>query len=244
MNRPSCVGVSMSSEAAYFPDALARTPDATEEISESADIQRDSRKTAAENAQLLDTSDEWLLERVSEGESEALGQLFRRYACVVRNIAYRILRDEAEADDLVQEVFLFVFRKVGLFDPALGSGRAWLVQVAYHRAFDRRRHLTSRRFYSNLELEEASLLAKEPAALSWAYDHTIEAAIGQDALRRIEASLSEVQRRVLQLRFFDGHTMEEIAAIIGQSAGNVRNHYYRALEKMRREVFARKPQSK
>ena len=235
---------SAASEAAYFPDALAHTPVVPEEICESAEIQRDSRKTAAGNAALPATSDEWLLERVSEEDRDALGQLFRRHARTVRSVAYRILRDEAEADDLVQEVFLFVFRKAALFDPNRGSAVSWLVQVAYHRGFDRRRYLRARGFYSYCELDEALLQQEEAQAHAVRYEDTIEAAIGQDALRRIEASLSEVQRRVLHLRFFHGHTMDEIAAIIGQTAGNVRNHYYRALEKMRREVFAGKPQSK
>ena len=191
----------------------------------------------------LSVSDELLLTRVRDGERDAVSQLFRRHARTVRNVAYRILRDEAEADDLVQEVFLFVFRKAGLFDPALGSAVSWLVQVTYHRAFDRRRHLRARGLYSHCELDEAVLAREDPQAAVH-YEDTIEAAIGQDALRRIEASLSEVQRRVLYLRFFDGHTIDEIAALLGQSAGNVRNHYYRGLEKMRREVFAGKLKGK
>ena len=239
----------MTSDVTYFPRALSSPAERLEAPCGSAEIRADSHSDlpttlARYSASLVETTDEWLLQQIREGVREALGVLFRRHARKVRSVAYRILRDSAEADDLVQEVFLFVFRKATLFDPALGTASSWLVQVAYHRAFDRRRHLTSRRFYSNLELEEATLLAKEPAALISVYDDTIEAAIGQDALRRIEASLSDVQRRVLHLRFFDGHTMEEIAAIIGQTVGNVRNHYYRALEKMRREVFAGKPQSK
>ncbi len=156
---------------------------------------------------------------------------------MVRILAERILRDASEADDLVQEVFLFVFRKAGLFDPERGSARSWLVQVTYHRAFDRRRYLVSRRFYTNLELQEAILRAEEPEASSASYEDTIEAALGKDALRRIDEALSEIQRRVMRLHFFDGYTVQEIAGIIGQSVGNVRNHYYRALEKMRKELF-------
>ena len=190
---------------------------------------------AAESA--TNTDDEVLLQSVSEGDREALSVLFRRYARMVRILAERILRDASEADDLVQEVFLFVFRKAGLFDPERGSARSWLVQVTYHRAFDRRRYLVSRRFYTNLELQEAILQAEEPEASSASYEDTIEAALGKDALRRIDEALSEIQRRVMRLHFFDGYTVQEIAGIIGQSAGNVRNHYYRALEKMRKELF-------
>ena len=185
-------------------------------------------------------SDELLLKCVRDGDKDSLGYLFRRHARTVRNVAYRILRSEAEADDLVQEVFLFVYRKASLFDPNRGSARSWLVQVTYHRALDRRRYLASRGFYVNLDLGEALLRREEPQSLTVSYEGTMEAALGQDVMRRIERSLSEVQLRVLHLRFFDGYTVEEIAAILGQSIGNVRNHYYRGLEKMRRAVFASK----
>jgi RNA polymerase sigma-70 factor (ECF subfamily) len=189
-------------------------------------------------------SDEHLLARTSEGDREALSLLFRRYAHMVRALAERILRDASEAEDLVQEVFLFVFRKGALFDPERGSARSWLAQVTYHRAFDRRRYLVSRHFYSNLELQEAVFREEEPATLTALYQDSIEAALGRDALRRIDEALSEAQRLVIRLYFFDGHTLQEIAAVIGQSVGNVRNHYYRALEKMRKEVFTTKLQAK
>jgi RNA polymerase sigma-70 factor (ECF subfamily) len=189
-------------------------------------------------------SDEHLLARTSEGDREALSLLFRRYAHMVRALAERILRDASEAEDLVQEVFLFVFRKGALFDPERGSARSWLAQVTYHRAFDRRRYLVSRHFYSNLELQEAVFREEEPATLTRLYEDSIEAALGRDALRRIDEALSEAQRLVIRLHFFDGHTLQEIAAVIGQSVGNVRNHYYRALEKMRKEVFTTKLQGK
>lgn len=184
-----------------------------------------------------DPTDEMLLERVSRADREALGLLFRRHARMVRVLAERILRDAGEAEDLVQEIFLFVFRRAALFDQGKGSARSWLVQVTYHRAIDRRRQLVSRHFYSCIELEEAILRSEEPADLTTSYDDTIDAALGRDALCRIDRALSDIQRRVLHLYFYEGRTVKEIATILGQSAGNVRNHYYRALEKIRREVF-------
>ena len=75
-------------------------------------------------------SDEELLQQVGRrGDREALAILFRRYATMVRALAERILRDPAEAQDLVQEVFLFVLRKASLFDPSRGPARSWLGQM-------------------------------------------------------------------------------------------------------------------
>ena len=191
-----------------------------------------------------DRSDELLLAQVSNGAKDALSILFHRYARMVRSSARRILRNSAEADDLVQEVFLFVFQKAHLFDPSRGSTRTWLVQVAYHRAIDRRRSLASRGFYTQLDIEEATLGKEELLARGFNYDDTIEAALGREVLDRIETNLSEVQRRVLDLRFVDSCTINEIAGLLGQSAGNIRNHYYRALERIRRELFGRRASSK
>jgi RNA polymerase sigma-70 factor (ECF subfamily) len=239
----------MSYEAAYFPDSLANPTELRDRPRGVPELQVDKQSCEVEDpagtaTQIGEPSDDLLLTQVREGSKEALGLLFRRYATMVRVVGQRILRDLAEAEDLVQEVFLFVFRKAALFDPERGSAHSWLLQVTYHRAFDRRRYLASRRFYSNLELQEGILQAEEPAALTLSYENTLEAALGREALHRIEEALSEVQRRVLYLHFFEGYTVQEIASLIGQSVGNVRNHYYRALEKMRRELFASPLQGK
>src|SRR5690349_13114716 len=67
---------------------------------------------------VADQSDEILLSRISEGDKEALSLLFRRYARIVRGVAYKVLRDPAEADDLLQEIFLLVHRLAKTFDPS------------------------------------------------------------------------------------------------------------------------------
>ena len=139
-----------------IPSDLRGVENATELSGEQSDAQTEhlgSRVNGEEvpgarawvRGQALDagSSDEFLFERLRDGDHGALALLFRRYARMVRGVAYRILRDAAEADDLLQEVFLFLFRKWALFDASRGSARSWIVQVTYHRAIDRRRHLLS-----------------------------------------------------------------------------------------------------
>ena len=83
--------------------------------------------------------DEALLVQLQAGEMDALGLLFHRYSRLLLGIARRVLQDGNEAEDLVQDVFLFLFYKGKAFDPAKGLARSWLMQVTYHRAYDRRR---------------------------------------------------------------------------------------------------------
>jgi RNA polymerase sigma-70 factor (ECF subfamily) len=174
---------------------------------------------------------------VCEGDREAIGLLFRRYARVVRGVAYRVLRDTSEADDLLQDIFLLVHRLCGTFDNSKGSARFWILQMTYRRAISRRRYLTSRHFYTRLDLDQAAdQLGNASAKFSRLKDRIIEALERKEALHSWFAELSESQRQTLHLFFFEGYTFEEIAAKLDQTVGNARNHYYRGLDKLRKKI--------
>ena len=180
-------------------------------------------------------TDEDLLASVLMGDQEALGFLFQRYARVVRNVANRILRDATEAEDLVQDLFLFIQRKCAIFDSSKSSARSWIIQMAYHRSIERRRYLTTRQFYARTEIEDnADQVVGTPTAES---DYSAEAVFGRNGLTKVLKSLSEDQRETLRLHFFDGYTLAEISEKVGQPLGNVRHHYYRALDKLRKQMF-------
>ena len=91
--------------------------------------------------QKAEAPDEFLMAQLGGGNREALAILFRRYARTVRSIAYRAVRDAAEADDLVQDVFLLIHRDSKAFDSAKGSARAWILQIAHRRGISRHRYL-------------------------------------------------------------------------------------------------------
>jgi len=91
---------------------------------------------------------------VQQGDTDALGDLFDRYSSLIEKIAVRILRDISEAQDLVQDVFLYVYRKSHIFDPARGPFGSWLVQIAYTRAFTRREQLKRRDLTDCARIEE------------------------------------------------------------------------------------------
>jgi RNA polymerase sigma-70 factor, ECF subfamily len=180
-------------------------------------------------------ADECLVARVIDKNRDALAILFRRYSRLVRGIALRILSDASEADDLLQDVFLFVHRKVSVFDPNKASFRSWIVQVTYQRAIDRRRYLHSRHFYTHLDLEGAEEVVDHREGRE--EDELLSGLVGRATIRALLDTLTADQRDTLTLHFFEGYTFDEIALKLGQSFGNIRNHYYRGLDKLRKQLF-------
>jgi RNA polymerase sigma-70 factor (ECF subfamily) len=175
--------------------------------------------------------------QVTEGSSAALAVLFRRYARIVRGTAYRVLRDPSEADDLLQDIFLLVHRLCGTFDSSKGSARFWILQMTYRRAISRRRYLTSRHFYSRLGLDDATNQFADPRANSGQFEDSLDGMLGNGELQKLFEELSANQRQALLLRFVEGYTLEEIAEKLGQSRANIKNHYFRGLEKLRKHIF-------
>jgi RNA polymerase sigma-70 factor, ECF subfamily len=189
-------------------------------------------------AKASEVSDELLLACITAGDVEALALLFGRYERVVRCIGWRILRDSAEADDLVQDLFLFLERKSSTFDSSKSSAGSWIVQMTYQLAIQRRRRLTTRQFYKRAQLEGAA--SRVVAIPTTEDDYSPEAVFGRNGLEKVLRALSDDQRETLRLFFFEGYTLSEISVKLGQSLGNVRNHYYRALDKLRAQMFQRK----
>jgi RNA polymerase sigma-70 factor (ECF subfamily) len=179
--------------------------------------------------------DETLLRRLESGDREACSVLFRRFARPIRNVGRRILRNDAEADDLVQEVFFYIYRKAVLFDSSKSSARSWIFQIAYTQAFLRRRQLKARGFYASGIADRPP--ETDPRTTSGAeYDQTVEGLFGRNGWRKIQGALTGEQRETLRLHFFEGYTFAEIAEKLGQSYANVRNHHYRGLEKLRKHL--------
>ncbi len=189
-----------------------------------------------EQRRLLAETDQDLLCRIQRGERDALTLLFSRYARLAHTIGRRVLRDESEAEDLVQEVFLYIHRKSALYDSTKGSARSWIVQVAYTQALLRRRRLKSHGFYASViadKSQESESFANSEAE----YDQTVEGLFGRSGWRRALEALTPEQRETLRLHFFEGYTFSEIAAQLGQSYTSVRHHHYRGLEKLRKRLI-------
>ena len=191
----------------------------------------------ANTGRTRENSDENLLIQVSKGNKEALSVLFQRHARAVHGVARRVLKDDSEAEDLLQELFLFIFQKAKSFDAAKGSGTSWIIQMTYHRAIDRRRYLGFRQHYNGQELDEDRLMAHRGQI-------SINELAGRALLEKLRNELSSEQVQTLELHFFEGYSFHEIAEKTGQTSGNVRNHYYRGIERLRSHIFPGKKSPK
>ena len=202
--------------------------------------EREEKTSSADGRQAIEPeiSDEALIIRICEGSRAALAILFRRYARLVRTVAMRILRDDSEAEDLLQDVFLFVHRNCTIFDSSKAAVRSWIVQITYHRAIDRRRYLNSRHFYTRLDLDGIAGLRDPRSEIR---EDGVPLA---STIQGLLDALTEDQRNTLRLHFFDGYTFAEIATKLDQSLGNIRNHYYRGLDKLRKQMFPGKGQGR
>ena len=185
-------------------------------------------------------SDDVLMAQICQGGREALAILFRRYSHLVREVAYRVLRDASEADDLLQDVFLLVHRLCKTFDGSRSPAKFWILQMAYRRAISRRRYLTSRHFYTRLDLDDTASELVDPRASAGQIENSIDGQLGSGSLQKVFEDLSENQRQTLRLFFIEGCTFEEIAARLGQTRGNVKHHYFRGLDRLRKELFGGK----
>jgi len=180
-------------------------------------------------------SDEELLALVKSGDGHALAALFDRYARLVLAIGFRTLKDHAEAEDLVQDVFLHIHERSRNYDPTKGAGRTWIIHVAYCRAFDRRAYLARRGFYTGTDISALQNTLKEESRL----EDQVSIQLSGEQVHREFQELTERQRTTLELFFFGGFTFREIAEQMGETLENVRHHYYRGMERLNKTEAAR-----
>jgi RNA polymerase sigma-70 factor (ECF subfamily) len=179
---------------------------------------------------LAAATDDELSQQMLEGKHEALGIVVDRYQRIVFSIALRIVRDKGEAEDLVQDVFLEIFRRVKLFDPAKGRFKVWLLRYAYTRSMNRRDHLEHRRFYKTVELDEAGHLAVPSRGL---FDGSLTVPEVARFLQQALETLDPKQREAMSLIALEGMTLEEAARTMGCALSATKNYYYRGVMALR-----------
>lgn len=175
--------------------------------------------------------DRALVARVTEGDAGALEALYRRYGRACFGLARRILTDEQFAQDVVQEVFLTVWRDASRFDPSRGGFSTWLLSMTHHKAVDavrREENLRKRRTTAEV-LEERASDAPQVHDEVWSL-------LRRERVRTVLGTLPEAQREALTLAYFGGYTQREIAGITSTPLGTVKTRMLAGMRRMRGDL--------
>jgi RNA polymerase sigma-70 factor (ECF subfamily) len=168
-----------------------------------------------------------LLERVKANDQGAMAEFCNRYGSLVYSIALRVLKDTGQAEDVMQEIFLQVWRNPGAFEKGRGSLGAWLAVVARNRAVD-----VLRRRKPNDPMDEVVLVSNVNLASE------VERTRMMEKVRLAMQGLPDEQQKSVELAFFEGMTHAEIAAKTGDPLGTVKTRIRTALMSLRKAVQA------
>lgn len=180
------------------------------------------------------TPDPILLTRMAAGDDRALADLYDRHGRLVYSLAYALLGDREDAEEVAADTFLQAWRSAGRFDPKRGSVAAWLATIARSRALDRLR--THGRRSQALERARSSGVTAPEHASADTPDRIADRLRVEDRVRHALSNLSETQRRVIELAYFGGLTQSEIAAELSEPLGTVKTRTRAAMDKLRQAL--------
>lgn len=176
------------------------------------------------NRQLAHLSDEALVLLAARSEEPALAELYDRYGRTAYGLALRVLRDQALAEDAVQEAFLTVWRTASRFVPERGKASTWILTLVHRRAVDAVRREQRRRADSLDRAPEPSVEGVDESA--WL---RLQRERVQEALRR----LPDAQREALELAYYGGLSQSELAERLGQPLGTIKSRMFGGLSRLR-----------
>jgi RNA polymerase sigma-70 factor (ECF subfamily) len=189
-----------------------------------------ARSTSPVPAPAGEVSDAELARRLGDADGEALSQLYQRFGRPCYSLARRICADEGLAEEVVQEVFLTLWRDPRRFDPARGSFATWLLTLIHHKAVDavRRESTVRKRVVPAPEAGEDWSPTPVPGA-----DQAAMARVAAGQVREALHQLPVEQRQVLALAYFGGHTQREIAVLTGVPLGTVKSRMFAGVQRLR-----------
>ena len=171
-----------------------------------------------------------LLRLTGQGDRRSFEQLYERFSGVLFSTAYRVLNSPEAAEDVLQDVFVQIWEKAPLYDPARGKPLTWAVTLTRNKAIDRLRGVQRRnRLHDDVEKQSATFEQFDSRSSLDAVDGVERAQMVRGAI----AKLSADQRRALELAFFSGLTQAEIAERLGEPLGTIKARVRRGMMRLR-----------
>lgn len=180
-------------------------------------------------------TDEELMDRIQQGDESALGTLLRRHRALIRTIISRMIYNEHDVDDLVQDCFLDLWRHASHFDGSKGQVLGWLVTLARRRTIDRIRRKSA---YTRAQDRFREEITTTCEGVHGGADEEAAGSDRAEAVARLISKLPEAQQEAVRLAYFQGMTQRQIAAHTGIPLGTIKTRLELALRKLRSSVLA------
>ena len=177
----------------------------------------------------LDLTDEQLMVMLQERNPVALEYLYDRHSAIVKSLGMKVVHNEAETEDLLQEIFMEIWNRAASYDPAKGKPLGWMVTLARRRAIDRLRKCQS---YCRAEDRLRVEVEQQPDA--WTTDPEEDFVMGdiRETLLNLLKTLPEAQRQAIEFAFYQGMSQREIAAHTGIPLGTIKTRLELGLKKL------------
>jgi RNA polymerase sigma-70 factor (ECF subfamily) len=177
-------------------------------------------------------ADEELMPLIGEKDPEAFEVFYDRHGGVAYSLAYRIVGEQAAAEDVTQEAFISIWKSGARFDRARGSVRSWMLSIVRNRAIDALRSRAGKA--PKLSFDDDAILEQRPSE-----ELTEEEAMRRETATELRGALGELpgeQSKVIELAYFGGFSQSEISRMLGVPLGTVKGRMRLGLEKIRGEL--------
>ena len=177
--------------------------------------------------QYLYRADEYLMPLVEAADAEAFAALYDRHGRAAYSLAHRMMGEKQEAEDVVQEAFIKVWRSAGGYRVGRGSVRTWILSIVHNRGIDQlRSHASRRRTQDKIEASAPRSQPSEAFAETWRNSR-------RDQVREAMNTLPPEQLKILELAYFSGYTHVEISELLRLPLGTVKGRMRLGLKKIR-----------
>lgn len=174
-----------------------------------------------------------LIQKIGTGDRASFEEFYRRYAALIYSTAFRVLNQQTEAEDVMQDVMFMIWEKSPMFDSARGKPLTWAITMTRNKAIDRLRSIQRRiRLHDEVENE----VSHSPHCYDQAPTNSLEATEQSRMVRSAVMKLNKEQREVIELSFFGGMTQQEIATRIKSPIGTVKARIRRGMLRLKKLV--------